>query len=111
MTADPGVFAAPAERPARAPDLDALQERIGRAIATVEDLGHAHAATIAAKAAADARAKQWADLAYEMWSLLANSVHDGHGRPDAGARWQIQKMKLRSALFAMLDDRPEEPTP
>lgn len=103
---DPGLDLRSAPEPA-APDLAQLQQRLSRAIATVDDLAKAHADTIHAKHAADRRSKQWADLAYEMWALLANSVHDGNGRPDAGARWQVEKAKLRTRLFAMLDDPKE----
>lgn len=85
------------------PELVELQDRIARAIAAVEELGAAQATMIAAKLAAEARAKKWADLAYETWDLLTKARP-----PEAGvggyASWLNARNDLRRRLLATLDD-------
>lgn len=93
------------------PELAALQKKLSHAIEAVGELGKLHGDTIAARAAAEARAKTWADLAYEMWALVVNSVHDGQGNADAPALWEAQKNALRERLNAALDSMPEDVKP
>jgi hypothetical protein len=52
-------------------------------------------------------AKAWADLAYEMWALICNSSHDGHGGAAATAAWRAQKDKLREQFHAALTSLPD----
>jgi hypothetical protein len=92
-------------------DLAAIENRLSRAIETVNDLARAHADTIRSEAVAKYRAKRWADIAYEMWALLVNSQHDGHGNAAAPAQWEAQKKALRERLNAALDDMPEDVKP
>lgn len=92
-------------------DLADLEKKTARAVEAVNALGKAHADLIVARINAEARAKGWADLAYEMWALVVNSVHDGHGTPDAAALWEAQKNALRERLSAALDTMPEDVKP
>lgn len=93
------------------PELHALQRKLSNAVDAVNELGKLHGDSIAARYRAEARAKTWADLAYEMWALVVNSVHDGHGNADAPALWEAQKNALRERLNAALDSMPEDVKP
>lgn len=100
---DPRLDPAP-----QSPELIMLEERVSAALSAVTDLGGLQAKTIAARLAAEARAKAWSDIAYEMWALVVNSVHDGHGNAEAPALWEAQKNALRERLHAALDQMPED---
>lgn len=52
-------------------------------------------------------AKAWADLAYEMWALICNSAHDGHGGAAATAAWRAQKDRLREMFHNALSSMPD----
>lgn len=110
VTEDHGVFAVP-DLPAPPPALAKLQKRIADAIETVNTLGVAHADTIRALADAELRAKEWADIAYEMWAMLVNSSCGGWQSPDNLTRWANQKDALRVRLHAALDKMPEDVKP
>jgi len=92
-----------AVQPPAPPDLAALQQRLSRAIDTVNDLAKAHADTIRDMVSAKRRAKVWADLAYEMWALLQNS-EAVEGQDD----WERTKDALRVRLNAALTEMPED---
>jgi hypothetical protein len=54
-----------------------------------------------------AQTKEWADIAYEMWALLCNSTHDGHGSPDAPQQWAAARDRLRDRFHSALSTLPE----
>ncbi len=57
-------------------------------------------------------AKEWSDIAYEMWAMLCNSRHDGHGvMPDSSQAWQKQFETLRDRFHAALDGKLESSIP
>ena len=84
----------------RPPELTALEERMARALALVGDLGSAHADTIRALAAAERRARAWADLAYQMWALIGRSEPRTHVNV---IDWGYTRTDLSAKLTALLD--------
>lgn len=69
-----------------------------------EDFLRTHGAAAALNATT---VKEWADIAYEMWALLANAVHDGHGGTFAAGQWMEQRGRLRDRFHAALDVLPD----
>jgi hypothetical protein len=69
-----------------------------------EDFLRTHGAAAAINATT---AKAWADIAYEMWALICNAAHDGHGGAAATAAWSAQKSKLRERFHQALYSLPD----
>lgn len=107
-TEDPGLDHRPPDRSLPSPpppELGALQDRLNRAISLVEDLASEHAAAILARRRVEARGRQWADIAYQAWELLADAWHDGAKSKLSPIEW----VDARTRLGAKLRDLINEP--
>lgn len=52
-----------------------------------------------------------AELAYEMYALLCNSQHDGHGTDDAPEQWAAAFERLKARFHELLPNLEEKPAP